>query len=375
MALALGAVLASFGSVARGMAPQSRAENVGSIEARLVRAPLDKVGLRQLAQIARDKGAPRAAHLFATLGGRLGWRDSQTQFLLLSDAVSDHDLATAMLHLDALLRREAGQTALLFDMLHLAAHEPAGRKALIARLRLRPPWRRAFFQDLDRLDASDIAAHDLLMEALLRQRDVDLRGEIVPLVDRLVRIGDIARARALWIAAAGIAPAPLLDGKFALLGARPASSRVAPFEWRLGIVPEVELFQPDDVPGTAPSALQLRAAGPAFGTLLSQVTTLAPGRYRLSVVASDPGPLLKGDLVWDVACAGAGRRLVMTGQVGAASPARRVAWTFEVPKGDCPLQTLSLQIRRMAGGGPIDVQIQSVRIDATGPVDVAGGAA
>ncbi len=327
-------------------------------------APIDGAGLRLLAEDAREKGRAADAAALARLGGRAGWRDSRTQMLLLEDALRREDFRAAFRHADALLRRKPDHGGPMLRMFHIAASEEAGRRAVLERLMVAPPWRKAFFQDMSLLAPEDWAGHESIVQALAARGSIDLREEVVPFVRHLVAQGDYGHARNLWMATAGLPPALLLDGDFAQAASRRTTGGLSPFEWQIGKVANAEVGQADDNSGM--TGLRIRTGGNAFGPLLAQRVLLAPGRYTLSVEASRPGPLKSGTLNWALTCMPSGRRLSPP-MIPAGQPETgRLAWRITIPETGCLLQQLALQARRMANAGAVDIVLDHARIEPVG---------
>ena len=327
-------------------------------------APMDGVGLRLLAEGAQKEGRPAEAAALARLGGQLGWRDSRTQMLLLDDTLRREDFHAALRHADALLRRRPDHGGPMLRMFHVAASDEAGLGAVLERLMVAPLWRAAFFQDMSLLAPEDWAGHENILQTLAARRNIDLREEVVPFVRHLVAQGDYVHACDLWIATAGLSPALLLDGDFAKAAPQRTIGRLSPFEWRMGKVANAEIGQADAASGT--TGLRIRTGGNAFGTLVSQMTVLAPGKYRLSAGVSRPGPLRSGTLGWSLTCVPSGRRLSLPMIPAKAAESGRLAWEIAIPESNCVLQQLVLQVRRMTNEGAVDVVLDHARIEPMG---------
>lgn len=152
-------------------------------------------------------------------------------------------------------------------------------------------------------------------------RDTAVTG---PLVDRLVELGEIDAARALWLRTGGnhVGAALLTDPAFALVDGHP------PFAWKYA--------QTDS--GVAE---RQRQGGGVFvdyygrdaGSLLRQLVTLDPGRYRLTLTW-EPLGRTPGTLAAKVSCASRTGGLAQAPlQAGPAAGGRKLALDFTVPSG------------------------------------------
>ena len=327
-------------------------------------APMDGVGLRLLAEGAQKEERPAKAAALARLGGQLGWRDSRTQMLLLDDTLRREDVYAALRHADALLRRKPDRGGPMLRMFHVAASDEAGRGAVLERLMAAPLWRAAFFQDMSLLAPQDWAGHESILRTLAARRNIDLRKEVVPFVRHLVAQGDYVHARDLWLATAGLSPALLLDGDFAQTARQRTIGRLSPFEWRIGKVANIEVGLVNAASGM--TGLRIRTGGNAFGSLVSQMVVLAPGRYILSAGASLSGPLRSGTLGWALICVPSGRRISLPMLQAGMPEAGRVGWSIAIPETGCLLQQLVLQVRRMTNEGAVDLVLDHARIEPTG---------
>lgn len=286
--------------------------------------------------------------------------------LLLDDALHSEDFHAALRHADALLRRRPDQGGPMLRMFHVAASEEVGRGAVLERLMAAPRWRAAFFQDMSLIAPEDWAGHESILRTLAARRSIDLREEVVPFVRHLVAQGDYVHARHLWMETAGLSPALLLDGNFAKAAPQRTIERLSPFEWRIGKVANADVRQGDG--SAAMTGLRIRTAGNAFGPLVSQMTVLAHGKYRLSAFASHADPLRSGTLGWAMTCVPSGRRFSLPMLAEGASGADRIGWAIVIPETGCLLQQLVLQVRRMTNEGTVDVVLDHVRIE---PMDGA----
>lgn len=150
-------------------------------------------------------------------------------------------------------------------------------------------------------------------------RDMAVTG---PLVDRLVDLGEIDAARALWLRAGGnrAGAAQLSDPAFVIADSHP------PFAWKYA--------QTDSgVAERQGRGVFIDYYGREAGSLLRQLVTVAPGRYRLMVTYEPLGRAL-GTLAVGVSCTSRTGRLALAPlQGGAAAGRRKLTLDFVVPSG------------------------------------------
>lgn len=153
------------------------------------------------------------------------------------------------------------------------------------------------------------------------------------LVQGLVSRGQVGRARSIW---AQFAPGAqeggfIYDPTFRNLTAPP------PFGWKLS----------EGGGGVAePSqngALQIDYYGREDADLATQLLTLPPGRYRLSVMAEGEPAGEGSRLLWGVGCTGAKTQLAALRLDELAYEPRRLTADFQVPTAGCAGQILALK--------------------------------
>lgn len=232
-------------------------------------APLEpaSTGLLGAALLAQEKLAP--ADRAFRVAGQLGWREPATQLYWMRIATQTGDWDIAAQRADAILRIDPSQTRSPQVVAPFEA-DPAGRRALVARMRQGPGWLDAFFRPDPSRSPESLAARAEMLTMLAQTGTVDC-AIAAPFADRLVRAGSVARAHAIWSGACKDGSADLLrDADFA----RAASPPDVPFDWQL--VPSGALTVARDGDGLSVTS---RAAFPR--TLARQLLVLEPGAYRL----------------------------------------------------------------------------------------------
>ncbi len=308
---------------------------------KLAQSPYDQAALRDLASAERLRGNDEPARALITLAGRLGWRDSQTELMLLEDALSQGDADAAMRHIDALLRRKPELAPRLIPALHAAAMDPIGRAALLERLDASPPWRKEFFTRIDYIPSQYQDAHETLLVGLAKAGKPAQIDEITSYVSALAKRGEVGRARELWIRLTNARPGLVLDPDFERLD--PGSPvQASPFEWNANRLGGTELRVTVEAGIPSSRDLIVDTDGSAHGTVLTQTLVLRPHRYRLFVATPSASVLAAGGLKWTVRCLPGGKI------VSADGAAVSAGWQadFEIPSSGCAAQRLSLEARR-----------------------------
>jgi len=319
------------------LAAGNTAAALRSARAAVSAAPLDpeSTALLGAARAAsRDRaGADRAFRV----AGQLGWRVPYTQTYWLEQALAAGDYATAALRLDALLRRDPGlitQPALLDPF----ERNPAGQRALVARMALRPAWLDRYAGEAARLPAAALRQRATVLEQLAAANTPLGCEGIGPAITRLAALGEIAPALSLWQRHCPQRRSGALgDGAFADLQIDQAPS---PFAWALTSHADVALALAAS--GMAGQRLMIDSSASVTRRIAAQLTPAAPGLYRLSWLA---GP------------SGAGLRVAAS---CAAEPpawqagtwdgrARRWAADLALPA-DCPTHWITFGIAPGAGG-------------------------
>ena len=326
----------------------------------LAREPANGTAFAVLARALGDAGGDARQLERYRIAARRAPRDVSIRGWLVAHELQAGDFPAALEHIDALLTLPSRDRARLLESVAKLATDPAFADALAVRLGERPRWR----ADLLRVaSAMDVATADPLFAALQRNADLSA-SERGPWLDALIRQGRWGEAFARW---AGALPGPpqalplLYNGAFAL----PPSN--AGFDWRVRRVDGVVFERVADSDG---SFARLRFLGSPVGRAgLEQPLLLAPGRYRLGLVARASDLRAEPGLEWSISCAGDGRR-VATVRIAAGPRWEAIAAAFEIPPDDCDGQWLRLinsatpgVAQRIRG----ELELRDLRIDRVGP--------
>lgn len=341
---------AAFAIVQRGQSPAELAAARELATAALRREPLNVAAVRTLAVVAALRRDDQRARRLLAYAESLSRRDLPTQLMLIEDSVRRNDIPETLRHYDRALTTSSRTADFLLPILVRATAEPAIAANLAAMVASRPPWWPAF---LDRMSAESTAPASLAIIADRLRLDVSDPTErqlLSNAMARLVALGDHQRALALYSRAYPDGGANLLlrDGGFE------AQLDVPPFGWLFTDEPGLSGVRAPVSNGGSGNALFLTAAGGSAGIAARQLLVLAPGRYRLTLLAGGVG----GDSVARpsvvVACASAGETMLNEMRLpDAPAEGRPVSDDFLVPQ-NCPAQYLSV---RMAA--PLDQERQT----------------
>ena len=284
------------------------------------------------------------------IAGQLGWRVPITQNYWMSRALSQSDYPVAALRLDALLRQ---QPALLNERVLTDPMErnPAGRAALIGRMRLNPSWLPLYTKDVYRAPADVMLQRATVLTDAARSGLVLGCDAMVPTIDHLYELNLMPDAAIVWRAhcpAAG--PGPVSDPAFALLD---LERRYGMLSWQT-VGNEGTTLGIEQVPGSGARRLTIEG-GPATGKklFLRQYLVAAPGPYVLRWQALDRAGKPVAAIVPAVNCAGT-PNVWLEPQPGPVAG----SWQAAITVTACPLQELAFA----ATPGLSDAMLQQITL-------------
>lgn len=324
----------------------------------LLAGPLENRGLLVLALDADRRGLqPAAGAMMSALGAR-SLRNSQVQLWLAQDTLLRGDYAAGFLHLDAVMRREARLSSIVYPVLAVALKDPAAIRPMAERLRADPAWRKTFLPWLVRQADAQPQAEALIM-ALRGGPGAATEAEVEGLVTMLLSAGDPQRARAIWqtflpAGAGGQSDAPY-DGAFRGLPGAP------PFNWRLATADGVAVELEPALDGRA--ALHVQYSVARRHVLAEQLLLLPPGAYRLvgeGLVEAGEAPAL---LSWRLDCVGGGGTFVEAPLALAGGGWRGFSAAFDIPSTGCAAQQLRLVNDGQDSFAMADAWISRLRIE------------
>lgn len=302
-------------------------------------AAASALGLTQLT--SRDGAGAAAAFRVAA---QLGWRDKSTQLYWMAVATNSGDFAIAAERADALLRQDA---QLREQPLLLAALErsPGGRKALAARLALRPEWFGDYWNKLYLLKPEQLFARARVLDEPTLQPAGMTCFEVKTMVSALLANRRSEQGRMVLKRYCGAGNGALLaDGGFE----RARIADTSPFGWQFTGAGGLDVrLEPG--PGDSGTAVVIDSALPLRQIFASQTLQLAPGGYRVSWRTPRSDGTGASRVVARLSCQ------QNSGDFLAAAPSggdRFAAFARVNP--DCPLQWLDLAIDPGEGAVAVD---------------------
>jgi hypothetical protein len=306
----------------------------------LQHAPLDAEALSTFAVAQSRLGHAQAGQQAMLVAGRLGWRDLVVQISLLRANLMSAQAEPAVLHLDAILRRQDPVAPGLLQITEIIAHDPTARRMLVARLALNPNWREPLFTFLSKDARPDaLAVYGQLLRMLAQTGGPPSGSETGPYLQTLVNQGRYADARAAWRDLGKVQTASLVyNGDFAHT---PGNT---PFDWS---VDDSEGWSAQVEQSPAPEAgmaLRVRYDGVSTAPPVQEMVLLAPGQYQLSFQqmdeVGDPGQVLN----WTVKCAGSGQVIDQQQPSTSAESGswRQAGGVFSVPQSGCDAQWVGI---------------------------------
>lgn len=325
----------------------------------LSHAPFNVPALRVAGMAAAREGDETTADRILTLAGNWSLRDDVTHGWLVGRRLRQDRSASALAHADTLMRRRADLRPAYFDMMIAAAlnHDVQAQAALVRLLARNPPWRRDFFiRAVRRPEGALVAAATL--DALHASDHAVSDAERAQVYVALVRTGRADILFPLRTRLEGEGRPVLTDGGFESGGGTP------PFGWRLRSAPGV-VAQIAPLSEGRGHALHATLSDLGGRTVAEQLTTLPPGRWRLSARFRVSEGALNDRVAWTVGCASAtaGRplaRMALTAE--SAGAWTTVAHAFEIPPA-CPAQWLRLTSMRQDRRDQSEIQLDDVKIE------------
>lgn len=329
----------------------------------LARAPFDVRALRVVGLTEARAGREDRADEILTLAGNWSLRDDPAHAWLVERRLRRGDYASAFAHADTLARRREDIQPQVFRLFTAAGlQDPRrARPVLAAVLTGRPPWRAAYLDSLHTTPENlQLAAH---LAVMLEAGGAPLnKYELEGLYQALISKGQIEAISAVR------AQLKRADSRVLVTNGGFADTAAAlPFQWRLmqkaGIIPEIV---DDDLRPSNP-ALRVDYDGYATGTIVEQLTSLAPGSYRFSAEIRNESDAPASRLAWTLVCAVSGATV---GTVPVTASGAAAGWTtlsgrFEVP-GECRAQWLRLETRAGDTRSPTAVWFDRVSITPAG---------
>jgi tetratricopeptide (TPR) repeat protein len=302
--------------------------------------PLAPRALTDLGRIAEGQGdAPRAAALME-LAGKRALRDALAQGWLVNHALSRGDFATALHHLDAILRTQPGALDQTLPLLVAFISYPGAATPLVHLLETDPPWR-AWFLDAAASLLADRAALGRFYAELGAGPHPPSQQELQPYFDRLIKDGLFKEAYAAWVET--LPPGRRADPGLLYNGAFQYPLSGAEFDWKVvqSLGADVEIAG-----GAEDRTLRVEFSGARVDFHnVSHLLALQPGTYRLSGEVEAEALHTERGLWWRVFCASRPDLSLGSSElVSDSTPWRTFTLSFAVPAEGCQAQVLQLEL-------------------------------
>lgn len=321
-------------------------EAFGYASSALKLSPISAPAIRTVAFVQSAGAGNRLMDLAAALG----WRDMLTQLWAIDAAKRTGESSKAMERADAVFQQHQFQPGIL--ALIQQPLTPDLLEHIVRTLGHGPEWRSDFLQAGSELPATALGGFEQIVIALGKTDNPPTILEAGPLVDRLIQIGKLDEARAVWTAIHR--DSLLLNGDFERVDTGRGPNVPADWSIREEDIQAVDVGRPES--GDATRALRLydtRGSAP----IISQRLMLAPGSYVLSFRANER-PAAGSVLRWEIRClqSGADSGSDSTLEKGASWQQFNVDLT--VPNLNCPVQRLAL--KRLGDIHPHELWIDDV---------------
>ena len=288
------------------------------------------------------------------VAGQLGWRVPITQSYWMGQALANSRYDIAALRLDALLRQQP-QLLRQRQLIDPMERNPAGRAALIARMRLKPVWLNFYATDVEQVPADSLLQRAAVLDEASRGGLVVGCTAAASIAARLTVVGQPRVAAALWrqhCPAAG--PGLVSDEPLATLD---ITAKPTAFSWELIGNGDMSLAV---LPSSDGAGQRLMIDGMADVTrpVLGQLVVLDPGRYVLSWRTGNSQGQASDHVLAGLACPGetpvwlkptfdrATGMWRALAEVDARCPAQRLTFAAAPRSGQVWLERISLQPAR-----------------------------
>lgn len=322
----------------------------------LSRQPANARAVRLMGYVQDVSGNKNKAAHTLTLAERLSRRDAGTQLWLLEDAVQRDDVPNVLQHYDRMLRTSNDSRNVLFPILTSALKNGEVRTAFARYIRQPSPWV-ATYLSYGILEGGDPVSIADAIDVAGGLPNTEQFGTLnTQLLDRLVAVGQFARARQFYLSLPGRRATDLERVDLNDATVNPANSPVA---WQ----PTATGSSGAEI-GNSGRSLSMRIFGTSGETVAvaRKMLILTPGRYSLTLkigtVEGDP----KSAIGIVVGCKAVGQDTVLLEQRVPLEKSPTVASaSFSVPA-QCEAEFVTLQAIGGLGEQGFDVELSSFKV-------------
>jgi hypothetical protein len=269
-------------------------------------------------------------------------REIAARYFLADHYLKAGQAGPGLIEISALARLVPQSLPNIAPYLAAYARSPGAARQVKATLQSQPQLEPALLDTL----AADAGNLDLILSLWSGRGGEVARPWQTRLLRQLVASGRYGQARQAWARFTGNSeePGQLYDPDF-------SQGTLPPFGWTLA----------SDAAGVAEPAgngrLHILFYGRDDSVMASQLLTMAPGKYRLSMQADFTSPTSKA-LEWTIRCLPASEE-IMRIPVGRKGP---IAGSFTVPAGNCQAQRLELAGTALEFPEQTDATISQLRL-------------
>lgn len=319
--------------VESGVNDKNRAELIGLAKKSLHALAANPRALRLLA-MAQPEGSQTAEKLLL-LSNNLSRRDAATQLLLVDANLKAQRVSAALDNYDAVLRTTPSVHDSMFTRLALASTEPVLQDELTQLFGKNPPWLTNYVAWIQASNLSGVSLSSTIKLIPIQSSFIS-DAQKAGLIAKLVAGEEYSVAKGLYLQASGGDRDLLIrNGGFS------ESPKFPPFDWKIsdrsGIVAGLVL---DGNEGE----LHYVAEAGTGGQIATQLLSLLPGRYALSVTSELPGQDTRAGQRWIIYCIGAPTPVLTSDFYSGRSGSRTTKRIFSIPDMGCEQQWISLDI-------------------------------
>jgi hypothetical protein len=282
------------------------------------------------------RNVERAAALFS-FSGRLSNRDLPTQLYQIEERVRANDIPGALRYYDIALRTNDDSYPVLFPVLVAATANDGILGPLGALLNTRPPWRRAFLEQLV-AGPPDAARFVQLTGIIAGSMNEDEKSLTAQAMRQMVDRRQYQAAAGVYRLLARTPPQLVRNGAFDRPNAYP------PFDWLLQSGADLGAEQLPLEGGTE-GRLRIYGVSGGGGLVARQLLLLPPGRYQIAALITPGDDARPAPLSWSVQCTNEQSTLLLRQELAPAARPSRPTVSFSVPAGGCAAQWLDLSLR------------------------------